>query len=138
MDLNQGDEESSDNEEKAFIKSKQLDILFSDRQIIEIDGAKMPYTITVLGCNDEFHLGCRVTVFNRDTCSDEGFFLVINDRHWLLKGTDPKINREKSSKPSFLVDKFALKSYLKFRGTDGLRKKMVIENGRILWDNGYY
>jgi len=45
MEINKGDDEDSDNEEKAIIKNKPIDTIAFVRRILEIKNQKVPVTI---------------------------------------------------------------------------------------------
>jgi len=48
------------------------------RKFVSFDKAKTPVTITLLGCDNEFFVGCKVSLFNRASLSENGFFLTVD------------------------------------------------------------
>ena len=82
MELNKGDEEDSENEEKALISHKPIDCVAYIRRIIDVKDQKVPATISLLGCEGKFYLGIKVTLYDPGTVSDTGFFLTIKQSNW--------------------------------------------------------
>ena len=77
IELNKGDAEDSDHEEKAIIKNKPIDTIAHVRRIHEVKNQKVPVTIELLGCDSRFYLGIKVTLFDPETISESGFFLTL-------------------------------------------------------------
>lgn len=82
MDLNKGDAEDSDHEEKALIKNKPIVAISFVRRILEVKNQKVPVTIELVGIDNRIYLGIKVTLFDPETVSESGFFLTLKQSDW--------------------------------------------------------
>ena len=78
MDLNKGDDEDSDTEEKAMISVKPIEPITHIRHVLNVEGKHKPVSITLLGVDSLYYLGIKVTLFDPVTVSETGFFLTLN------------------------------------------------------------
>lgn len=95
MDLNKGDDEDSDYEERAKIDNKKIDTIAYVRRIIEVKNQKVPATIQLLGCDSLFYLGIKVTMFDPATTSESGFFLTVKQKSWERSDSEKSQIRKK-------------------------------------------
>ena len=78
MDLNKGDDEDSDTEEKAMISVRPIEPVTHIRHILKVEGKHRPASITLLGVDSLYYLGIKVTLFDPVSVSETGFFLTVN------------------------------------------------------------
>ena len=95
MELNKGDEEDSDYEERAKIDNRKIDNIAYVRRIIEVKNQKVPATIQLLGCDSRFYLGIKVTMFDPATVSESGFFLTVKQKSWERNDSEKSLIRKK-------------------------------------------
>ena len=95
MDLNRGDDEDSDFEEKAIIRTKPITTIAYLRRVIEVKNQKVPATIQLLGCDSRFYLGVKVTLFDPATVSESGFFLTVKQKSWERTESEKSLMRKK-------------------------------------------
>ena len=77
MDLNKGDEEDSETEEKAMISKKPIVTVTSVRRIMNVSGRMQPATISLLAYDGKYFLGIKVALYDPATVSETGFFLTV-------------------------------------------------------------
>jgi hypothetical protein len=81
MNMSRGKFDDSDAEEEIHIKLREISIVCHERHIVEVDGLKVPLTISLVG-NHEKYLGIKAVVFNRFTKKEEGTFLRVETDEW--------------------------------------------------------
>ena len=64
INLNKGDEEDSDHEEKAWVAAKTLENIAYSRRIFLVDGKMIPATVSLIGYDEKYFLGIKVTLFD--------------------------------------------------------------------------
>lgn len=78
MDLNKGEAEDSDYEEEINISQKKIDCMTYLRRQLDVQGDKMPFTIQLLGFDNKYYLGIKVSAFTPALIRDQGFFFTVN------------------------------------------------------------
>ena len=73
------DSSDDDYEEKAYILCQEIESIAHRRKVIKVEKNKrVPITLSLLGCGQEFYLGMKVGIFDPVTEFENGFFLTIN------------------------------------------------------------
>ena len=96
MELNKGDDEDSENEEKALIQNKHIETVTYTRRMVEMKDRYLPATLSLLGCENNY-LGIKVTLFDPLTVSDTGFFLTIDQTSWVRTASEKEEVRKKDN-----------------------------------------
>lgn len=127
MEFNKGDEEDSENEERAMITSRPIDCVAFARRVIKVGDKKVPVTIQLLGCDSKFFIGIRVTLYDPTSIGEYGFFLTVRQSLWEKSEEDKKSVKVKNyAKGDLLMDHFTLGQYLKRKGADIIFKTMRV------------
>ena len=84
MEINKGDAEDSDYEEEANIAMRKVDCVVHIRKLLDVNGEKLPLTISLLGFDNKHYLGIKVVVFNPTLIKELGFFFTVNQAYWEL------------------------------------------------------
>merc|ERR1712176_246127 len=116
MELNKGDDEYSDTEEKAMISAKNIESITHVRRMIEVKGKQKPATISLLGYEKRF-IGIKVTLFSPETASETGFFLIVKRSDWKRTEAEKALAKEdENSRQDYISINFKLPSFLKNAG----------------------
>lgn len=83
MNMQRNKNDDSDAEEEVHIKLKEIGIVWHARHIVDIEGTKLPLTISLIG-NHEKYLGIKAVVYNRAKRKEEGVFLRVDTEEWRL------------------------------------------------------
>mmetsp|Transcript_9387 Transcript_9387/g.12782 ORF Transcript_9387/g.12782 Transcript_9387/m.12782 type:complete len:187 (+) Transcript_9387:1488-2048(+) len=127
MELNKGDAEDSDFEEKAIIKVKSIDTIAYVRRILEVKNQKVPATIQLIGCDQRFYLGIKVTLFDPETVSESGFFLTIKQKNWERSESEKSLLRKKEKvKQENLLHHYKLPGFIMGAGGNQIFNNMTV------------
>lgn len=83
MNMQRHKDEDSDMEEEIHIKLNPIETICHARHIVDIEGVKLPITMSLIGCGDRY-FGVKAVTYNRDTLKEEGLFLRVETIEWLL------------------------------------------------------
>jgi len=94
MKYNRGDEEDSDYEEEVSITRTKWDCLASARRIMRLSNSNGEnseprlVTIQLMGVDDKYFLGIKITLFNQKQLKEEGYFFFVNQKRWALSAAE--------------------------------------------------
>ena len=75
--------EDSDVEEEVHIKLKPIETIWHARHIVDIEGTKLPITMSLIGCGEKY-FGIKTVIYNRESLKEEGLFLRVETDEWRL------------------------------------------------------
>jgi hypothetical protein len=84
MEINKGDAEDSDYEEEVNINMRKIECVVHMRKLLDINGEKVPLTISLLGYDNKSYLGIKVVAYNPQQIKELGFFFTVNQAYWEL------------------------------------------------------
>lgn len=64
MELNKGDAEDSDYEEEVNVSLRKIEVVVHMRKLLDVNGDKVPLTISLLGFDNRQYLGIKVVAYN--------------------------------------------------------------------------
>lgn len=64
MELNKGDAEDSDYEEEVNVSLRKIEVVVHMRKLLDVNGEKVPLTISLLGFDNRQYLGIKVVAYN--------------------------------------------------------------------------
>lgn len=81
MNTKHNKNEDSETEEEVHIMLRNIGIICHERHIVDVDGSKVPLTISLIG-NQERYFGIKAVVYNRLKKKEDGIFLRVDTEEW--------------------------------------------------------
>ena len=95
------------------------------RKLLDVKNKKVPATISLLGCDSKFYLGIKVTLFDPIACTEDGFFLTVNQKSWELSESEKSMLPKKTkTRQEPLLEHYKLPKFLKGIGGDEIFRNM--------------
>ena len=133
MSMNKGDDEDSDHEEKVLISNKKIENVAFVRRILTVKNKPVPATVSLVGCDGQFYLGIKVTLYDPVTIIETGFFLTVKQASWERSESEKSMIRKKvKTRFNLLLEHFKLPNYINGLGGDFIFKQMKIKSRKDL------
>ena len=64
--------------ENVQIRLRSIECVYHYRKALTVGRQTLPVSVQLLGVEGQYYLGLRVTIFDNESVSEQGFFLLIN------------------------------------------------------------
>lgn len=133
MELSKGDAEDSDYEEEVLISMRKIECVIHMRKLLDVNGEKIPLTISLLGFNNKQYLGIKVAAYNPSLIKELGFFFSVNQEHWALSDEQKSnIPKKRTMKTEVLHDFYHLPEVLKKQGFSYIVNNLILKKNEKL------
>lgn len=77
----------------------------------------------------KFFIGIKIAFFDKESMTDKGIFMRVEQSEWLLKESEKSKKKKKATKTDALVENYSLAAYVKTHAFDLLAKVLITEKG---------
>ena len=89
----------------------------------------VPVTIVLVGYDEKYYLGVKVTIFDPQKVKESGFFLTVDQADWERSDMEKSLIRKKEkSKMNVLVEYYKLPNYIKGSGGEMIFGNLAIKS----------
>jgi hypothetical protein len=88
------------------------------RKLLDVQGEKVPLTVSLLGYDNKHYLGIKVVAYNPLFLKELGFFLTVNQYYWELSAEQKaNVPKKRTMKTEILNDFYHLPDVLRNRAS---------------------